>query len=170
VFGIIEQSGGSVWVYSEPGRGATFKIYLPRVDAPVEPRSPTAPAGSGRGSETVLVVDDDDPVRAAACGILRRHGYQVLEARTPDQAAHAAEHHPGTIHLLLTDVVMPVISGPELAKRITKLRPDIKVICMSGYTDDSIVRHGVLESQIAYLQKPLAPNSLTAKVREVLDG
>ena len=118
----------------------------------------------------ILVVDDDAAVRAAACRILRRNGYQVLEA---EDQAHAVEHcqtYPGTIHLLLTDVVMPRISGPELAKQLTAFRPSMKVICMSGYTDDSIVRHGVLEAEVAFLQKPITTQNLPNKVREVLDA
>jgi len=127
------------------------------------------PASSRRGSETVLVVDDDAVVRGAACNILRRNGYRVLEAHDQHQAQQHSQTYPGTIHLLLTDVVMPQISGPELAKQLTAIRPAMKVLCMSGYTDDSIVRHGVSEDEIAFLQKPITTQNLPAKVREVLD-
>jgi two-component system cell cycle sensor histidine kinase/response regulator CckA len=170
VFGIVQQSGGSVWVYSEPGQGTTFKVYLPRVDGEVEAIRLTQPPTTLRGSETILVVEDDDQVRAVACGILRRTGYHVIEARNAGEALLHSEKHPGTIHLLLTDVVMPQMSGPELAKRLASVRPGMKVLCMSGYTDDSIVRHGVLDAQIAYLQKPITPETLTTRVREVLMG
>jgi two-component system cell cycle sensor histidine kinase/response regulator CckA len=170
VFGIVQQGGGSVWVYSEPGKGTTFKVYFPRVDAEVDPVRAIALPTDLHGSETVLLVEDDDQVRTVARGILRRSGYYVIEARNAGEALLHSEKHPSTIHLLLSDVVMPQMSGPELAKRLARTRPEMKVLCMSGYTDDSIVRHGVLEAHIAYLQKPITPETLTKKVREVLDG
>jgi PAS domain S-box-containing protein len=170
VLGIVQQNQGSIWVYSEPGQGTTFKVYLPRVDAAVDTLRPVDTATDLRGSETILLVEDDDQLRVVAQEILRKSGYRVIEARHAGDAVLHAEKHPDTIHLLLTDVVMPKMSGPELAKRLAGSRPDMKVLCMSGYTDDSIVRHGVLESRIAYLQKPLTPESLVRKVREVLDS
>ncbi|MGA7122828.1 MAG: response regulator, partial [Polyangiaceae bacterium] len=160
----------SVWVYSEVGKGTTFKVYLPRVDADVETVGETVPPTTLRGSETILLVEDDDQVRVVARGILQRSGYHVIEARNAGEALLHSEKHPTTIHLLLSDVVMPQMSGPELAKRLASARPDMRVLCMSGYTDDSIVRHGVLEAQIAHLQKPITPEALTTRVREVLDG
>jgi PAS domain S-box-containing protein len=170
VFGIVQQSGGSVWVYSEPGKGTTFKVYLPLVDEAVEDVRAIPTPTTLRGSETILLVEDDDQVRTVARGILGRSGYHVIEARHAGEALLHCENHPGTIHLLLSDVVMPQMSGPELAKRLAKARPDMKVLCMSGYTDDSIVRHGVLEARIEYLQKPITPETLTTRVREVLDA
>jgi PAS domain S-box-containing protein len=170
VFGIVQQSGGSIWVYSEPGRGTSFKVYFPCVDGAVdEVRSVERPA-TLRGSETVLLVEDDEQVRAVARGILRRHGYRVLEARNGGEAMLLCESHAQPIHLLISDVVMPLMSGPELAQRLAQGRPEMKVLCMSGYTDDSVVRHGVMDSDIAYLQKPITPEALTRKVREVLDA
>jgi two-component system cell cycle sensor histidine kinase/response regulator CckA len=169
VFGIVQQSGGSIWVYSEPGKGTTFKVYLPVVDAAVETLRSVESATTLRGSETILLVEDDDQVRAVARGILGRNGYHVIEARNAGEALLQSERHGGTIHLLLSDVIMPQMSGPELAKRLASSRGGMKVLCMSGYTDDSIVRHGVLDARIAYLQKPLTPETLTRKVREVLD-
>jgi two-component system cell cycle sensor histidine kinase/response regulator CckA len=170
VFGIVQQSGGSIWVYSEPGKGTTFKVYLPRVDCAVEVIRSIDPAATLRGTETILLVEDDDQVRAVARGILGRNGYDVIEARNAGEALLHSERHPGLIHLLLTDVVMPQMSGPELAKRLASARPLMKLLCMSGYTDDSIVRHGVLEARMAYVQKPITPETLTRKVREVLDA
>ncbi len=170
VFGIVQQSGGSVWVYSEPGHGTTFKIYLPQVDGAVDLARPTVAPKTLRGSETILLVEDDEQVRTVARGILVRSGYHVIEARNAGEALLHAEKYPGRIHLLLSDVVMPHMSGPELAKRLAQGRPDMSVLCMSGYTDDSIVRHGVLEGRIAFVQKPITPESLTMKVREVLES
>jgi PAS domain S-box-containing protein len=170
VFGIVQQGGGSVWVYSEPGKGTTFKVYLPRVDAAIERLRPTVPPTTVRGSEMILLVEDDDQVRAVARGILVKHGYHVIEARNGGEALLISEKHAGTIHLLLSDVVMPQMSGPELARRLASTRPGMRVLCMSGYTDDSIVRHGVLEARLAYLQKPITPEALATRVREVLDG
>ncbi len=169
VFGIAQQSGGSVWVYSEPGAGTTFKVYFPRVEADLEIARPPAPVpATRRGSETILLVEDQEQVRAVAAGILERNGYRVIVAQNAGDALLLAEKHQGGIHLLLTDVVMPQISGVELARRIGLLRPELKVLFMSGYTDDSIVRHGVLDSRMAFLQKPFTPESLTRKLREVL--
>ncbi len=170
VFGIAQQSGGSVWVYSELGRGSTFKVYFPSVSDSLDARRTVKPPIARRGSETILLVEDDDQVRIVARGILGLSGYRVLEARTARDAILRSERHQGTIHLLLTDVVMPHMSGPELASRLATARPDMKVLCMSGYTDDSIVRHGVLESHVAFIQKPITPESLTTKIREVLDA
>jgi CheY-like chemotaxis protein len=170
VFGIAQQSGGTVWVYSEPGKGTTFKVYLPRVDAAVDVVTAVAPPRNLRGSETILLVDDDEQVRTVTCHILQRAGYHVIEARNAGEALLHSERHPGTIHQLLTDVVMPQVSGPELAKRLAKARPEMKVLCMSGYTDDSIVRHGVLDAHLAFFQKPITPEAFLTKVREVLES
>ena len=171
VYGIAKQSGGTVWVYSEPGKGTTFKVYFPRVEAATSEAPMASPLPvTLRGSETILLVEDQEQVRAVAYGILVRSGYRVIVAPNAGEALLQAETHAGTIDLLLTDVVMPQMSGAELAKRIAPARPEMKVLCMSGYTDDSIVRHGVLESGIAFLQKPFTPESLTRKVRETLDA
>jgi two-component system cell cycle sensor histidine kinase/response regulator CckA len=171
VFGITRQGGGGVWAESEPGKGTTFRVYLPRVPGEAEAanRAPDALPSASR-AETILLVEDDDQVRAVARGILRRVGYHILEARNAGEALLSSEKHVGRIHLLLSDVVMPQMSGPELAKRLSSTRPDMKVLCMSGYTDDSIVRHGVIDAQFAYIQKPITPESLSARVREVLDA
>jgi two-component system cell cycle sensor histidine kinase/response regulator CckA len=171
VFGIVQQSGGSIWVYSEPGMGTTFKIHLPRIDADKADisRSRPIPTISMRGTETILLVEDEDQVRAVARDILRRNGYKILEARNAGEAILLSET-AGVISLLLTDVVMPQMSGPALAIRIAGHYPGIRILCMSGYTDDSIVRHGVLDATMAYLQKPFTPDTLTRKVREVLDA
>jgi len=171
VYGTVKQSGGFIWVYSEPGRGATFKIYLPRVDAPVESAAPPAPVERPpRGSETVLLAEDKPAVRAIARQALERQGYTVLAAPSGADALALAAQHGATIHLLLTDVVMPGMSGRDLADRLTAQRPGIRVLYISGYTDNAIVRHGMLEPGLAYLQKPFRPDALVRKVREVLDA
>ena len=169
VFGIVQQSGGNIWVYSEPGTGTTFKVYLPRVDDEVDVVRPAPAPATLRGTETVLLVEDEEQVRAIVLNILGRYGYRVLSAQSAGEALLLCEKHEGAIDLLLTDVVMPQMSGPELAKRIAAIRPEIKVLCMSGYTDDSVVRHGVLAAGVAFIQKPVTPASLAGKVREVLD-
>ncbi len=171
VFGIVKQSGGHIWLYSEPNKGTTFKLYFPRAKDVVMTRpSVTLQPMSRRGNETVLVVEDDEQVRSVAVGILRRHGYRVLEAPNAGEALMISEDHSATIHLLLTDVVLPRVSGRQLAERITSHRPRTKVLYMSGYTDDAVLQHGILESNVAYLQKPITPDALTRKVREVLDA
>jgi PAS domain S-box-containing protein len=170
VYGIVKQSGGFIWVYSEPGLGTTFKIYLPQVDAVAEGGTAgAAPATVLRGTETVLLVEDAAAVRAVARQALARQGYTVLEAPNGTEALQIAASHPGPIHLLLTDVVMPGLSGRQLSDQLVRLRPDTRVLYTSGYTDDAVVRHGVLESGIAYLQKPFTADGLARKVREVLD-
>jgi two-component system, cell cycle sensor histidine kinase and response regulator CckA len=170
VYGIVKQSGGFIWVYSEPGQGTSFKIYLPRVEQTAERRGVSPAAGVPRGVETVLLVEDAAPVRAVARQVLERQGYTVLEAPNGEAALRIAEEHPGPVQLLVTDVVMPGLSGRQLADRLARLRPELKVLFTSGYTDDSIVRHGILEAEIAYLQKPFTPDALARKVREVLDA
>ncbi len=170
VYGIVQQSGGFIWVYSEPGHGTTFKIYLPQVEASAQGRAASAAPGDlPRGTETVLLVEDAAAVRAVTRQVLERQGYTVLEAANGAAALQTAAGHPGPIHLLLTDVVMPVLSGRQLADQLAKVRPDAKVLYASGYTDDAVVRHGVLEGGISYLQKPFTADSLARKVREVLD-
>ncbi len=170
VFGIVKQSGGHLWVYSEPNKGSTFKVYLPRMDANGDAEQTVSPPPSKvDGSETVLLVEDDDQVRSLATSILRRNGYRVLDASSGGEALLICEQEPGTIDLLLTDVVMPRMSGRELWERLAPLRPGMKVLFMSGYTDDAIVHHGILSSELAFVQKPLTPGTLLERVRQVLD-
>jgi len=170
VFGIAQQSGGSVWVYSEPGKGTTFKVYFPTVAAAADSIEAELAPASLRGTETILLVEDQEQLRAVAHAILKRSGYRVLVAPDAAEAARVCEVYPEPIHLLLTDVVMPHTSGVELAKRAQLRRPTLKVLYMSGYTDDSVVRHGILESEMAFLQKPFTPETLTRKLREVLNA
>ncbi len=170
VYGIVKQSGGNIWVYSEPGKGTTFKIYLPRVDEPLEQLREKASADRLlRGSETILLVEDEEDVRRLAHLILGRQGYEVLAARDGDEALLICGQHKDPIHLLLTDVVMPRMSGHELAKRLESSHPEAKVLYMSGYTDNAIVLHGVLAEGVNYIQKPFTVDALTKKVREVLE-
>ena len=169
VYGIVAQSRGSIWVDSEPGRGTAFRIYLPRVDAqPVE--APAVAVGAPRGNETVLVAEDEADVRELVRDILQSFGYTVLVATHPADAALIAERHAGPIHLLLTDVIMPGGTGRDLAERLRPLRPEMRILYMSGYPGDAIVHHGRLERGTEYLQKPFAPDDLGAKVRAVLDA
>ena len=169
VYGIVKQSGGYIWVYSEPGCGTTFKIYLPRVEAEAEPLAPRSePPVSLRGSETVLLVEDEDAVRNLTRKVLEAHGYAVLPAAGGQEALRLASEYDGPIHLLLTDVVMPNMSGRDLARRLASVREETKILYVSGYTDDTIVHHGVLEPGIAFLQKPFTPEALVRKLREVL--
>jgi hypothetical protein len=171
VYGIVKQSGGNVWVYSEPGQGATFKVYLPMVDEPVEgPAIVAAPTRPLEGTETILVVEDNASVRRLVRTVLQGHGYTVLEAAEPADALALVGRQGGPIALLVTDVVMPGMSGRELARQLEAARPGLLVLYISGYTDDAIVNHGVLEAGVAFLQKPFTPMSLLAKVRAVLDS
>jgi CheY-like chemotaxis protein len=205
VYGIVEQSGGSITVETELGRGTTFRIYLPKVEAPVTapstaPAPPPAPAPPlaavpnlaariqrepvraaaaiepamvtevvPQHAETILLVEDALRVRAVVREILEMNGYNVLEARHGAEALEISERHQGPIHLMVTDVVMPQMSGRELAQRLQPIRQDMRVLYMSGYTDDAIVRHGVLGAGMAFLSKPFTPDALALKVREVLD-
>ncbi|MGH7590163.1 MAG: response regulator [Gemmatimonadales bacterium] len=171
VYGIVNQSGGFVWVYSEPGHGTTFKIYLPRVDESIDHLAgPGARVEPPHGTETVLLVEDTAAVRAVARQLLDRLGYTVLEAPNGQTALRLASTHHGPIHLLLTDVIMPGLGGRQLAEQLRAWRPELRVLYVSGYTDDAVVRNGVLGSGVARLQKPFTSESLARKVREVLDA
>jgi len=171
VYGIVKQSGGYIWVYSESTHGATFKIYLPRVDAPVDPGPRVGePETRLTGTETILLAEDDDLLRPLVRGILEKMGYRVLEAPNAGAALAVARATTDPIHLLVTDVVMPGESGRQLARRLAEIRPDAKVLYISGYTDEAIVHHGMLEPGLQYLQKPFTPVVLARKVRGVLDN
>lgn len=171
VYGVVKQSDGYIWVYSEPGQGTTFKIYLPlATDAVEAPKTPNAAAAPAHGSETILLVEDEESVRSLVRDFLTSSGHTVLEAGDGPDAIHLAETHTGRIDLLVSDVVMPSISGRELSIELKKRLPHLKVLFISGYTDDSVVRHGVIEGDVAFLQKPFTMRSLASKVREVLDG
>jgi CheY-like chemotaxis protein len=171
VYGIIKQSGGNIYVYSEPDRGTTFKIYLPTVEEQASPdQSVYGMNVAAFGDETILLVEDEDGVREIARLALEAHGYKVLEASRGQEAIRLCTTHQGPIHLLVSDVVMPEMGGREVAERLGALNAGIKMLYLSGYTDDAVVRHGVLEAQAAFLQKPFTPVALATKVREVLDA
>ena len=171
VYGIVKQSGGNIWVYSEVGKGTTFKVYFPVAGEDGTEAHDASAQGSETpyGNETVLVVEDEDSVRALAQQVLEAHGYTVLTAQSGDDALKVADEYPGIIHLVLSDVVMPGMSGKELADKLCDSRPTVQVLFMSGYTDNAIVHHGVLDPGIAYIQKPFTPRMLAAKVRKLLD-
>jgi nitrogen-specific signal transduction histidine kinase/CheY-like chemotaxis protein len=169
VYGIVKQSGGNIWIYSEVGRGSTFKVYLPRIDQLAEGEG--APAKEiPRGTETILLVEDEEQVRVILQRILEGQGYHVLTAADGEEALSISQDPELEINLFITDVVMPQIGGRELAERITAVRPRLPVIFMSGYTDDAIVRHGLLDAKLAFIQKPFDSASVARKVREVLDS
>jgi CheY-like chemotaxis protein len=169
VYGIVKQSEGSIWVYSEPGKGTNFKIYLPRVNdvsatAEEKEQAQTAPTGH----ETVLLVEDEDMVRDLAQEILEQYGYSVLTAPNGTEGLRVCREFPDKIDLVLTDVIMPQMSGRELVEKILAIYPETRVLYMSGFTDDAVVRHGVLAEDMCFIQKPFSPEGLATKVREVL--
>jgi len=170
VFGIVKQSGGSLQVYSEPGSGTSVKVFLPRIEQPAALDPEAQKKVIRRGHETVLLVEDDDMVRNLVRETLERDGYTVIDANNPLEARRASDKYPGTIHLLITDVVMPKTNGRELAEQLLKRRPNMRVLYMSGYTDNAIASSGVLQKEMAFLQKPFTPVALTGKVREVLEN
>jgi CheY-like chemotaxis protein len=173
VFGVVKQSRGHIWLYSEVGVGSTFKIYFPEIrekDCPEASEASALPADEG-GNETILLVEDEDQVREVTGSVLRQAGYTVLEARNGDEALALCAQHAqcaGRIHLLLTDVIMPGMNGRQVSEQVLVHHPGLAVLFMSGYTDDAILRHGVLEAQVPFLQKPFTPSKLRIKVREAL--
>jgi PAS domain S-box-containing protein len=171
VYGIVKQSDGFIWCYTEPGHGSTFKIYLPRAGARLLPRAPAAPPAAFRGgNETILVVEDEDVVRALACRGLREQGYTVLEARHGREALEWLAEGRQAIDLVISDVVMPELGGRELGSRLAALQPELPVLYMSGYTGDDVIQRGLLEPGVPFQQKPFTPDGLARKVREMLDG
>ena len=171
VYGIVHQSHGHIWVYSEPGQGATFKIYLPRVAAEADSALPVpGPEVTPLGHETILLVEDDDGVRQIASRILKRSGYQVLEARDGSQALKICQDYRGEIHLVLSDLVMPGISGRDLVLRLASLRPGIKVIFMSGYAEDYFMDQDLGGAGLGFIQKPFEAQVLTRKIQELLNS
>jgi CheY-like chemotaxis protein len=168
VYGIVKQSGGNIWVYSEIGSGTTFKIYLPRVDDGAEEyKRSIEDVKVTQGTETILLVEE--MLRKLARQTLKGHGYEIVEASNGGEAIALSAQHEGAIHLLLTDVIMPGMNGRELAMRLDETRPSLRVLFMSGYTDDAIVHRGVLDESANFIQKPFMPDGLARRVREVLD-
>jgi CheY-like chemotaxis protein len=170
VYGIVKQSGGNVWVYTQRGRGTTFKVYLPRVDEPESVLTVPMPPSIAPGTETVLLVEDEPALRDLIKYALTGKGFTVLDVGTPAAALALSKTHSGTFHLLLTDVVMPGMDGPALAKRLQQERSGLKVLYMSGYATNFIMHDGVVDPGTKFLEKPFHPSVLLAKVREVLDG
>ena len=171
VYGIVKQNNGYVWVYSEPGKGTSFKVYFPKVAEDVTAGKKRAKVSDEiSGSETVLIVEDNDALRKLAKNALRKYGYKILEAENGEKALNVSETHEGPIHLLLTDVVMPRMSGTDLSEKLQSIRPETRVIYMSGYTADAIVRNGILRQDINFIEKPFSLESLGKKVRQVLDA
>jgi CheY-like chemotaxis protein len=169
VFGIVKQSGGGVDVYSEPGHGTSVNVYLPRSDRPATGETKSPAAESSRGSETILLVEDEEPVRNLVRDTLQREGYTVLDAPNAADARRMGRTYKGPIHLLIADVVMPKEGGRDLAHSLAPQRPSMKVLFMSGYTDLAVVSSGLLNSEAAFIQKPFTPAALSAKVREILE-
>jgi CheY-like chemotaxis protein len=169
VYGIIQQWGGAIQVYSEPGWGSSFKVYLPRASEESRRAAASeAPTEVPRGVETVLVVEDQDAVAAVLRASLQHYGYHVLEAHNGSEAIIRAEKYDQPIHLVVTDIVMPVMGGPELATRIREVRPETKILFISGFSERAYSAHGTAEPGVAFLQKPFMPETLARKVREVL--
>ncbi|MCS7203145.1 MAG: ATP-binding protein [Thermodesulfovibrio sp.] len=170
VYGIVKQHGGNIHVYSELNKGTTFKIYLPQVEKPIEQvRFDATEEKLFKGSETILVIDDDDSVRAVLLEMLKKLGYKTLEAKDYNTALFLAQFYDKNIDLIISDVVLPTMSGPKLVNRIKKFRPDIKVLYMSGYTDNVISKHGVINRKVNFIQKPFSISELSRKIREILN-
>jgi signal transduction histidine kinase len=170
VYGVIRQSGGYIWVYSEPGQGATFKIYLPRIEEAAEPLSrTTSEIIFAKGSETVLLVEDEQNLREVTIELLESEGYRVLAAKDGPSAIAISQGHRDMVHILLTDIVLPNMSGTTLAERIKEFRPDLKVLYMSGYTSNLVAHQGILDSSSAFIQKPFTKHGLLSELRRVLD-
>ncbi|MGO9123699.1 MAG: ATP-binding protein [Terriglobales bacterium] len=170
VYGVVKQNDGFIDVASEPGKGTTFKIYLPRFEAETTKVPPGEVAGKRpTGTETILLVEDDEAILNLGKMILEKLGYTVLAAQTPKHAINLAEEHPGDLHLLITDVVMPEMNGRELAERLNAFLPGLKCLYMSGYTADVIAHRGILEEGVNFIRKPFGSDDLAAKVRQVLD-
>ncbi len=169
VFGIVKQSGGNIEVYSEPGQGTSVKIYLPRVDQAEPAEEEGLYQAARRGTETILLVEDEDMLRRLVRETLEREGYTVLDAANPAEAQRICHTFKGPIHLMVTDVIMPKLNGRELAERVARMHPEMRVLYMSGYTDSAVVANGVLQGAMPFLQKPFTPTALARKVREMLD-
>jgi CheY-like chemotaxis protein len=166
---MVKQSGGDIWVYSEPGQGTTFKLYFPRVAEPVSPDGIEEAEHAGRdAAETLLLVEDETQVRELETKMLTQFGYAVLTAANGHEALDVSRNHPGEISLLVTDVVMPIMSGRQVADTLVASRPGLKVLYLSGYTENTIGDHGVLDSGVNFLSKPFTHQALALKIREIL--